>query len=259
MTNRRRNIAAMAAVILAVPVLALAQATTTIRGNIVSSEGDHIVVRTDAGERAIVVGPSTKVEAVPAGLGLRREDRTRSALIRGLLVEVIAVPSGDQFVANSINFRTADERAARTVEAGIVGTEARLSEAERRLDDVGNLVAAGRTKVFFDVGKTALKDEGKKDLCSIANEAKGKKGGYRLAVVGRADPTGNAAANQRLSEKRAQAVSDYLMRSCGVRPGNVLPSTALGDSSVADDPDPPKNNAEGRRVTVTILVSKSSV
>jgi len=93
---------------------------------------------------------------------------------------------------------------------------------------------------------------------AIARQAKEIKGGFRLAVVGRADPRGNAAANQRLSEKRAAAVTDYLMREAGVRPGSILPQTAIGASHVADDPDQPKTHAEGRRVTITILVSKAN-
>jgi outer membrane protein OmpA-like peptidoglycan-associated protein len=77
-------------------------------------------------------------------------------------------------------------------------------------------------------------------------------------VVGRADPTGNAEANKRLSARRAVAVRSYLIESCGVLPGQFVPSTALGENSVADDPDPPKTAAEGRRVAVTIMVSKAN-
>ena len=34
---------------------------------------------------------------------------------------------------------------------------------------------------------------------------------------------------------------------------------ATGVASIANDPDPPRSNAEARRVTVTIAVSRSSV
>ncbi|MGS7457499.1 OmpA family protein, partial [Mycobacterium tuberculosis] len=81
-----------------------------------------------------------------------------------------------------------------------------------------NLVAAGRTKVFFAVGSATLSAQGKQDLDDIAAKAKAIKAGYRLAVVGRADPTGNAEANKRLSARRAVAVREYLIESAGVLP-----------------------------------------
>jgi outer membrane protein OmpA-like peptidoglycan-associated protein len=77
-------------------------------------------------------------------------------------------------------------------------------------------------------------------------------------VVGRADPTGDAAANERLSEARAAAVTAYLMRSAGVSPASFIPTAALGSAEVAQDPDAPRNAQEARRVTVTIAVSKSA-
>jgi outer membrane protein OmpA-like peptidoglycan-associated protein len=77
-------------------------------------------------------------------------------------------------------------------------------------------------------------------------------------VVGRADPTGDAAANKRLSARRAAAVKAYLIESCAIVPPYIVPATALGEDSVAQDPDPPQNAAEARRVTVTILISKAN-
>jgi outer membrane protein OmpA-like peptidoglycan-associated protein len=112
--------------------------------------------------------------------------------------------------------------------------------------------------VLFETGSAVISEQGKRDLQTIAAQAKGIKGGFRLAVVGRADPRGNPAANQRLSEKRADAVSTYLLHQAGIRPGMILPHTAIGESHVADDPDRPSSLADGRRVTVTILVSKAN-
>jgi hypothetical protein len=44
-----------------------------------------------------------------------------------------------------------------------------------------------------------------------------------------------------------------------VRPGSLLPSTAVGESPVFEDPDQPKSDADARRVTVTIAVSKATL
>ena len=55
------------------------------------------------------------------------------------------------------------------------------------------------------------------------------------------------------------AVTAYLLQSCGVLPGSLLPAAAVGESPVFQDPSPPRSNAEARRVTVTIAVSKATL
>ena len=258
MFSRKTSTAALVAAFAAMPVLAMAQ--VTLSGAITEKQDDHIVLRTSDGDKIVRVAPDTKVtETAGAGV-LQREKRAPSDLMRGLTVQIDAMPSqsGQEYYANSITYKKGDMRTARQIDAGVTAERERIAQAEARLDNVGELMPAGRTKVFFDTGSTELSDQAKQDLQAIAAQAKDIKGGFRLAVVGRADPRGNAAANQRLSEKRAAAVTDYLMREAGVRPGSILPQTAIGASPVADDPDKPKTLAEGRRVTVTILVSKAN-
>ena len=259
MRSRKFPALALAAAFTALPMMALAQ-PMSLSGAITEKTSDRITVRTSQGDKVVLVGPGTKVTET-AGAGVfRRESRTPDDLMRGLTVDIEGTPSpsGDEFSASSIVYRRGDMNTARQIDAGVSAERDRLAEAERRLDNVGELEAAGRTKVFFDTGSARLSPQGQSDLQAIAAQAKAIKGGFRLAVVGRADPRGNAKANQRLSEQRAAAVTDYLMREAGIRPGSILPQTAIGASPVADDPDVPKTLSEGRRVTVTILVSKAN-
>lgn len=257
--------AALAAAIVAIPVLVFAQAVE-LRGAITAKEGDRITVRTADGDKTVLVAPDAKVTET-AGAGVfRREARSAADLVRGLTVEIQATqsPSGD-YSASSIVYRRGDLNTARAIDAGvqserdrIAENQKKIAENEARLNNVGELAPLARTKVFFDTGSTTISETGKQDLRDLAARAKTIEGGYRLAVVGRADTTGNAAANERLSRRRAAAVTDYLEREAGVLPPNILSPTALGSSTVADDPDPPKTLGEGRRVTVTILVSKAN-
>jgi outer membrane protein OmpA-like peptidoglycan-associated protein len=273
MPHPRTSLAALAAALAAIPALALAQAVT-LSGAITTTEHDRIVVRTADGDKVVLVGPGTKVRETEGAGVLRRESRSTHDLVRGLHVEIIASPAaeGHEYSASSITYKKGSMKTARAIDAGlheereriaeserrVAESEKRIADAEKRLDNVGELEAHGRTKVFFDTGSSALSEQAKHDLQAIAAKAKDIKGGFRLAVVGRADPRGNAAANQRLSEKRADAVSTYLLHQAGIRPGMILPQTAIGASHVADDPDPPASLAEGRRVTVTVLVSKAN-
>lgn len=259
MLTRKSSVAAIAAALAAVPVFVFAQAVS-LSGAITEKADDRIVVRTSEGDKVVLVGPGTKVtETAGAGV-LQRESRSPSDLMRGLTVQIEALPSpsGDELSAKSITYKRGDMRTARQIDAGVSAERERIAEAEKRLDNVGELEPAGRAKVFFDTGSAVISEQGKQDLQTLAAKAKAIPGGFRLAVVGRADTRGNASANQRLSEKRSAAVTDYLMREAGIRPGSILPQTALGASPVADDPDKPKTLAEGRRVTVTILVSKAN-
>jgi outer membrane protein OmpA-like peptidoglycan-associated protein len=260
MTSTRTQALVLAA-LLALPTSALAE---TFKGMILSRDGSALVVKGPAGDVPVSVTPATKVRGISGALSLQKEDRPQSDLIRGLAVEVSGERAGDQFIAETVEFKTSDLKTAKQIAAGLHDAEARvadaegrLADAEDRIDNVAELVPAGRTKVFFKLGSAVVSEEGKRELQTIAAQAKAIKG-YRLAVVGRADPTGNVQANQRLSEARAAAVTAYLLQACGVTPGRILPTAALGDAPIAQDPDPPKSDAEARRVTVTIAVSKSS-
>jgi len=253
----RQALGMFAAVMIAAPSAALG-ADAPLKGMITSHDGNTIVVKGAAGETPVVITDTTKIRGTTGALGVRGEDHPPTDLIRGLAVEVTTVSNGSEVTATAVTFKNSDLKTAQQIAAGLSDTEKRVSENSDRIDNVGLLVAAGRTKVFFPVGSAALSAESKQNLDDIATQAKAIKGAYRLAVVGRADPSGNAAANEKLSAQRALAVRQYLIRSAGISPENFIPATALGSAPVAQDPDPPANAAEGRRVTVTIGVSKSA-
>jgi outer membrane protein OmpA-like peptidoglycan-associated protein len=249
-TNTIRIMALTAA--LALSGAAFAQESASFRGMIIARDGSTMVVRRDGGggDTPVIVTEATRIRGTEGVLGVRGQDRTAADLIRGLAVEVTPVEGAGEVTAAEVTFRESDLRTARQIEAGLYGTE-------ERLDNVGELVARERTRVYFATGSATLTAEGRQSLQAIAAQAQAITG-YRLAIVGRADPTGNAEANRRLSERRVAAVTSYLVENCGVLPGRILPTTALGESPVAQDPDPPRNNAEARRVTVTIAVSAAA-
>lgn len=246
----RRSLTALTLAV-AVAAPAFAQDSADVKGVIIAREGSLMVVRTPEGEKRVRLEDSTKIESVVGALGVRREDRLPSDLIAGLPVEISASPRGDELVASAITFKSGDLKTAKQIQAGLYGTEQRLAS-------VGELAAVGSTKVYFAKNSSTLSAQGKRDLLDLVAKAKEHKG-YRLAVVGRADTTGNAAANQKLSEARAAAVTAFLLQSGGVLPGSILPPTAIGDSPVFQDPDPPTSMQDARRVTVTIAVSKATL
>lgn len=250
-TSLTRRMLTSLALAAAIAAPALAQESVDTKGVIIAHEGPMLVLRAGDAERRVRIEDSTKVESIVGTLGVRRESRLPNELIPGLPIEVSGTQQGDELVASSITFKAGDLKTAKQIQAGLYGTEQRLAS-------VGELAPVGRTKVYFAKNSSTLSAKGKQDLLDLIEKAKGYKG-YRLAVVGRADTTGNAAANQKLSEARAAAVTAFLLQSGGVLPGSILPATAVGDAPVFQDPDPPTSMQDARRVTVTIAVSKATL
>lgn len=269
MMTRTRNVFAALAVAAAASCAAAsaawAQEPREVGGVVTANNGSTIVVRNADGDHTINLTGSTRIRGTTGMLNVRGEDHPTADLLPGLTVSVEGVTDGSGVTASEVTFREGDLRTARAISGGLVGTEGRVAEnaagiAENaaRIDNVGQLVQAGRTKVFFAVGSSTLSAEGRASLDAIAAQARGLNTAYRFAVVGRADPTGNAAANERLSQRRAQAVIRYLERSAGITPDKFLLPAALGSAPIAHDPDVPRNDAEARRVTVTLAVSGSA-
>jgi len=71
-------------------------------------------------------------------------------------------------------------------------------------------------------------------------------------LQGFTDSTGDAAANQRLSTRRANAVANYLQQHAGLQPGRVRAGDGMG---VATDAGA-GSNAGARKVVVKLIVDK---
>ncbi len=84
--------------------------------------------------------------------------------------------------------------------------------------------------VYFDFGNASLNKKARREVAALARSLKAK--GAKLQgvrVVGFADRIGNAAANEKLSKRRADAVRRYLV-SKGVKNAKVLETRWFGDS-----------------------------
>ena len=82
--------------------------------------------------------------------------------------------------------------------------------------------------ILFDTGKTALKPGAKSTLSKIAKQLQTDPS-LKIAVEGHTDNVGGTAMNQALSEKRANAVRDYLV-SAGIS-GDHITADGKGEES----------------------------
>ena len=97
---------------------------------------------------------------------------------------------------------------------------------------VEKVVAAVASSVFFEINSTALNS--KKDLVNLeAIASAAKEAGSKVVVTGSADSkTGSSAWNQKLSEGRAQAVADELVR-LGVNRDNITVKAVGGVNEIS--------------------------
>ncbi len=260
--GRLAALGAAFALMLCAPQMALAQGVS-IKGLITARDGATMTVTNSAGQQTVVtLTDETRVVSVGGAFGMQKSDMAVTDLINGLPVSVKGVEHGGQVEAMEVNFKPSDLKTAKVVEAGTAQSNERVAELEaknaalrQRLSEANQYVEKAQTTVLFASGSAVISADGKQALQDIAERAKGIKG-YLIGVSGHADTTGNSQANQRLSERRAEAVIRYLQKHCGVQPYRVLSSVAMGDIQQINANDTPQCRAANRRVTVQVLTNK---
>ena len=89
---------------------------------------------------------------------------------------------------------------------------------------------------LFDFDKSAVKPDGKLALDKFATELKGTQYGA-ITVTGHTDRLGSHAYNLKLSERRAQAVSSYLVDAGGIAPAKISATGVDGNNPVTKPGD----------------------
>ncbi|GGD45991.1 OmpA family protein [Pseudoxanthomonas indica] len=216
-----------------------------LKGIITGVQGNTVTVKDQNNvEQTITVSADTKYKRTKGLTGVIHEKAEQSALVAGLPITADVVAAGSGFNATEISFKSEDMRTAQQVQAGLAPTTARMN-------DFGTYEALQTVDVLFASGSTAISAKGKADLDALAAKAKETKD-YQIVLQGFTDSTGDAAANQRLSTRRADAVSNYLQQHAGLMPGRVRAGDGMGVASDAGS----GSNANARKVVVKLVVDK---
>jgi OOP family OmpA-OmpF porin len=109
------------------------------------------------------------------------------------------------------------------------------------------------TDTFFDFDKSVLKAEGKAKLKELGEKIKSISLEV-VIVVGHTDSVGTDAYNQKLSQRRAEAVKAYMV-SLGVARNRIY-TEGKGESEPAADNKTSTGRAKNRRVEVEVIGSK---
>ena len=227
-----------------------------MEGIIVTHQNGMLTIKTPSGNQPIALDPNVRVRSIAGALGGQKQVMPPSALIPGLpvVVEGTHGPNG-HFVAHEVDYKAKDYKVAAQVNAGVEETARREAELRNAYSKMGEWNVIQEKNVFFKTGSAVISSDGKAVLTEIAREAPKHKG-YAISVLGYADPRGTAKANEKLSNRRAQAVINYLKQTGHVQPGRVLAASAMGEeyyhaAQAADE----KAHSNSRRVTVRLVQS----
>lgn len=108
--------------------------------------------------------------------------------------------------------------------------------------------------VDFLSGKTDLQSSSFKELDKLAALLKASPE-YHIYIKGHTDDVGSASSNKAISQKRADAVKDYLIKK-GV-PKDRIKSVGLGESTPKFKNNSPENRLKNRRVDILLVVPKA--
>jgi outer membrane protein OmpA-like peptidoglycan-associated protein len=164
-------------------------------------------------------------------------------LISGRVEELSSVANSAVAAANNAQ-STADQ------------ADSDATTANARINMLDDYDVLARIAVHFKNGSARLSPEAKVEIDAVADTVSENLNGWMVAVEGYADSTGRTAGNRSLSERRAKAVTDYLVTKHGLPPYRVVQPFGFGSS----DPVAVNNAREGRslnrRAEITVLVNK---
>jgi hypothetical protein len=107
----------------------------------------------------------------------------------------------------------------------------------------------GTYVVYFPLGSAKLNAEGLSVIAAAADDYR-RVGSTRIAVRGHTDTTGNPQRNQALSERRAKAVADELIRN-GV-PASAISTEGVGENQLAVQTADQVVERRNRRVDIVV-------
>jgi outer membrane protein OmpA-like peptidoglycan-associated protein len=133
--------------------------------------------------------------------------------------------------------------------------KAGVKTANERISSLDDYDVKNVTMIGFKVGSAALSEKERKGLDMLAETAKNEKG-YLIEVTGYASSDGDEAYNRRLSQKRADAVIQYLAENYSIPLRRFVVPMGYGEKNPVADNTTSVGRKENRRVEVRILISK---
>ena len=157
----------------------------------------------------------------------------------------------DELMEISNAARGGAKAAQDTADAAIAGVNA----TNQRISALDDFVVQSTGTVNFRVNSARLSPEAKLQLDEVAATALTMRG-YVLEVTGFASAEGSTAKNKALSQRRAQAVIDYLVENHNIPLRRISTSYGFGELQAVADNATREGREQNRRVEVKVLVSR---
>jgi outer membrane protein OmpA-like peptidoglycan-associated protein len=169
------------------------------------------------------------------------------------------VDSRVQAGLQQVNAKTAEvDQKAQAASQQAAQAQSSADNAVHRVDTLQSAVAnldnyhvVSESAVHFGFNKDALTKDAKADLDKMADAIQNTKG-YIITVEGATDSVGNADYNYALSQRRADAVIQYLAAQHGV-PAHKIYLIGLGKDKPVDSNKTRAGRAANRRVDVRLM------
>lgn len=270
----------------------IVSAQTKVEGVIKGRDGSKIILQTaDLPKLIILLTDSTDVAQVQGALKVRKKQMSMAALVPGLPIKVEGTyDAQDQLVAKTVRFKGNDLEQAQAIQAGLHETQAQgqqnkeelekqnaalkaqneaLTEQQKQIEANKAAIAANTARfgqlddyyiwdevtVLFGNGKVKVGPKYIPQLIALAEKAK-TVDGYLIQVKGYASASGSASLNQKLSEDRANNVTNVLLQQGHVPLTNTLAPGAMGETRQVEKDTTADSEAANRRVVVRVLQNK---
>ncbi len=207
------------------------------------------------GESGLVTGPpslstapKSAAEVAPNQAVMRVSIIADGRYVKVFLDEkrISNMPAADFPRTNRLRFDTpAGNAAGDAVLIGNIRVAAGSTSLYDALQADGQVSTQG---ILFDLGSDRIRAESTPTLSEIGRMLT-QHADLRLAIEGHTDATGNAASNQTLSARRAEAVRQYLIDSYSVD-ASRLQAVGKGQSEPAASNDTPEGRQNNRRVVL---------
>ena len=157
----------------------------------------------------------------------------------------------DELVAVSNAARGGAKAAQDTADAAVAAVNA----TNQRITSLDDYVVQNTSTVNFKVNSAVLSPDAKTALDEVATAALQLKG-YTIEITGFASAEGSTARNKALSQRRAQAVIDYLVETHNIPLRRIGQSFGFGELQAVADNTTREGREQNRRVEVKLMVSR---
>lgn len=252
-------------------------AKVKFKGVVISRDVDTFTIRDrNRTDYQVLLTGNTSVKTHGGFLRFGRKYAV-SDILRGLIVEVEGQGNTQgQLMADKVRFNESDLRAAITTDTRVGPVEENQERLSGQMDELTTIAAEARNevraanerissldeydvqetaKVNFNVNSAVLSPEAKRQLDGVAQKALSAKW-YMIEISGHADSSGSDAKNFALSQRRAEAVIQYLAVTHKIPVRRFVTPMGYGETDSVADNKTAAGRAQNRRVDVKVLLNR---